>query len=936
MARGAQPLSIAVLFLTTLLTRLAAIGHYVTPDELNWVYRSLGFRRALLAGEWADTIRSGHPGITTTWVGAVSAQLQLWFQPELGVRLAWLDRLQQLSTDNVEAYRHLYAFLNGGRLAMAMLVSLGLVFVYLLACEQLGSTAALLGAFLLALDPFFAGLSGLLHVDGLLALFMLLALLQALHAQQGRPWAAVGAGVCSALALLTKTPGTILLALVPLLLIWPLVRRHKPGIEEWREGAFAGSRRLQQQLKQLLLWAGALAVTAMLLLPAIWSAPGYVLEVVGGLTGRLVVDAVRPTFFLGRSALDHGPLYYPLVLLFRLSPVALVGLVFAVAALARHRAGAASAGWLLLFALLFLLAITLAAKKFDRYALPSLVALTLIGGWGLARFESLKLRDRRRMWLTAVLLQAAFLLGAWPHPLTANNWLVGGRTVGRQVFPSGWGEDAGQAARALTSHLDEPEQATLFTSSLTGTAPFFPGEIIRAREANLTRLQPQHFLLALPRDDQAQWALPLAVEAPFKSVPVRGVGTAYLYSGLDAAAMQLPPFRPEPRQVRFGPAIRLTAAGAVNLPWPSESLVGLTWQRDTAASVSETYRLQLLLRDARGQVWVQREMLLLNSEDHAPPDWPAQAPQTVFYPVQLPATLAPGDYVWAARLFDNQGRQQPVFDPAGNFSGVQGEVAAMTVAPPAFQPSLEIPHPVSSAGPLVGYGTVPPVATAGAPITLDLWWRAQDNSPVTLMLEVGDQRRSTTLQTRGWRDDQVYRVRATWRLPVISAGRQPLALVVRDAADDSVVAGPYALGDLQIEDRQPDFSLPPGAASLQIEVGDLAMLQDLSLEVQEQQVLVHVVWQVRETTLTNYTTFVHLRDGERVLAAGDRPPSPPTSYWIPGEVIVETYALPRPQPGAYSVALGLYDADGGARLTMREADGQPLAADQALLPLDVP
>jgi hypothetical protein len=183
----------------------------------------------------------------------------------------------------------------------------------------------------------------------------------------------------------------------------------------------------------------------------------------------------------------------------------------------------------------------------------------------------------------------------------------------------------------------------------------------------------------------------------------------------------------------------------------------------------------------------------------------------------------------------------------------------------------------------------------------------------------------------------VYRIRPRWRLPpAIAAGRQPLSLIVGDAADGSLVAGPYALGELQIEDRQPDFTLPPGITAWQIAVGDLAALQDLSLELQEQQLLVHVVWQARETTFTSYTTFVHLRDGERVLVTGDRQPSPPTSYWIPGEVIVETYTLPRPQPGAYSVALGLYDADSGARLPMREAGGQPLAADQVLLPLEVP
>ena len=144
------------------------------------------------------------------------------------------------------------------------------------------------------------------------------------------------------------------------------------------------------------------------------------------------------------------------------------------------------------------------------------------------------------------------------------------------------------------------------------------------------------------------------------------------------------------------------------------------------------------------------------------------------------------------------------------------------------------------------------------------------------------------------------------------------------------------LGELDVETRQRRYELPPEVDPLQVKVGDLALLQAVSVETQEQNLLVHVIWQAQQTTFENYTTFVQLRDGERVIADDDRQPSPPTSHWAQGEVIVETYTLPRPATGEYTVALGLYDAATGQRLRMRSARDQNLSDDQYVLPVVIP
>ena len=94
---GLTPLFI---FILALIPRIATIGRYVTPDEPIWVYRALGLRKALLSADWSSTIQSGHPGVTTTWIGALAAQINLWLNPELRENLQWLEKLYWLTPEN--------------------------------------------------------------------------------------------------------------------------------------------------------------------------------------------------------------------------------------------------------------------------------------------------------------------------------------------------------------------------------------------------------------------------------------------------------------------------------------------------------------------------------------------------------------------------------------------------------------------------------------------------------------------------------------------------------------------------------------------------------------------------------------------------------------------------------------------------------------------
>jgi 4-amino-4-deoxy-L-arabinose transferase-like glycosyltransferase len=923
------------LILITLAPRLAAIGRYVTPDELIWVLRSIRLRQALLSGTWAETIQSGHPGITTTWIGAIAVQIQLWLRPHLAADVTWLEQLHWLSTENSEAFRRLYQFLEGARIGVIVVTLLGLLLFYVLAQKPLGRTVALAATALLALDPFFAGLSGLLHVDALLTTFILLALVLAIRAAHSvRPGRyLLGAGIATALALLTKTPGLILLALMPAILLWPVAKSHL-----WHEVGQAHRPSLRQTAGALALWATAFLATTLLLLPALWADPAYVLQHTTGLTGRFAGETVRSTFFMGRTVDDPGALFYPATLLFRLSPLATVGLLVAFVGLVRaaknreRRQVPALLLWLLLFSAGFLVAISLVTLKYDRYALPALAVLTVVAGWGLVWLAG------RVRWLLPLLfgLQLLYLLLALPYPLLAYNWLAGGGRTAAQVMPVGWGESASTAARWLAEETPDAQQRTLYTGNLPATAPFFPGDVVRLKPAFLSRLQAEDYVLVVGDQEGGIGQMP-SDSRPLQQFELQAGERAQLYGGLQAADFGLPTLQLQTRDYQFEQEIALASAGAVLLPWPAESAVVLEWLRLAEGQPSDSYQLQLALVDGKGHTRATQEVPLLNQSDHAPRYWPVGQRQPVAYAFPVPAHLPPGDYQVQARLFNAAGEQLGVFSANGSFAGTQAVVDSGELPPPDSQPEPEVPVAVDEVPYLAGRGELPAQAETGHTVTLDLWWRSGGPEPSQLVLSMAGIEASAAINAESWQAGQVYQLLAEWRLPLeIPQGQHTAYLQARDEQGRPLWSEPLPLEAIEIMSRDREFQLPAQIDPLGIQVSDVAWLQSVDVSFRDNETVVDVVWQANQGATENYITFVHLRDEQgEIVDQVDRPPQPLTASWAPGEVVVEQYVLQRPSAGAYTIALGLYN-DSGLRLPLYNAEGMALPDDEYRLEVQAP
>jgi hypothetical protein len=338
----------------------------------------------------------------------------------------------------------------------ALVAALGL-----LTWRLFGFGPALLGGLLLAFDPFLVAYSQQVHLDALLGGFMGLALLSALvRWTAGGGWGyLVLSGLASGLAFLTKTPAAFLVAVVPLIAL--------AGRRPWQAG-----RRPGLLAAELLCWAGLAGLTAVLLWPALLARPGETLREVVSFT-ETTSARVREanTFLLGEPRTDGGPLFYPLTLLFRLTPAALLGLVAALG-LGPRTPGRVPLALLLVCIVGFPLALTLSAKKFDRYLLPTIVLIDLLAGLGIwLAWRALRAARARRsgarpdgsfsaagrpgpptpalvLLLAGVILAGAVgpTISVAPYYLSYYNPLLGGAPAAVEVVPVGRGEGFDQVA----------------------------------------------------------------------------------------------------------------------------------------------------------------------------------------------------------------------------------------------------------------------------------------------------------------------------------------------------------------------------------------------------------------------------------------------------------------------------------------------------------
>ena len=74
-------------------------------------------------------------------------------------------------------------------------------------------------------------------------------------------------------------------------------------------------------------------------------------------------------------------------------------------------------------------------------------------------------------------------------------------------------------------------------------------------------------------------------------------------------------------------------------------------------------------------------------------------------------------------------------------------------------------------------------------------------------------------------------------------------------------------------------------------------------------------WRAKSKMAADYTVFTHILSADGTLfTQHDAPPRIPTSAWRPGQIILDVHELTVPVDQPFTLTVGMYRPDTGARL----------------------
>ncbi|MGB3492849.1 MAG: glycosyltransferase family 39 protein [Elainellaceae cyanobacterium] len=628
----------------SLVVRLWDLDLPLNTDEAKWLSRGDEFFHSLITGNWADTYTSPHPGVSTMWVTGLGMALNSLIS---GINPDWvgadapstIGQFVDTRDFPIEMYRL-------PRLLHGLITSLCIGGIYLLTRRLFGWAIALVSSVLLLLEPFFLAYQRFLTTDALQSNFTVLAVLLLLlylrsqepSVRRSRRWL-IGSGVCLGLAIGSKVISAFIIPGVLGLMLWTELQIGSPPFPAIRYGARA---------KALGLWGATALVTLFITWPALWLTPGFTLN---RMAEGLLEEAQRGFFFFKGDLVDSPGLdFYPINLLYRLSPTVLVGTLIGAIALCfpsgRRRTPFATeqiALWLVIFSYVGVL--SLATTKIDRYLSPVIPLLVILAamGWLLllhifqARVEA-SLPDQRLPPLKSgatillagalAIAQLAIFLPHIPYYLTYYNPLLGGPRAAQDTLMIGQGEGIDQAAHWLSQeahwlsqeaqHMTDEASAATFTISTVYPAVMF-GYWNHSQTAAINHLpmrpeetnNPEFWQQAhrvMFYISQLQRQLPNTeftdyfTTQPYEfEVQQDGINYAKIYPGPQLLQQEVEQI-PYPVEIDYGDRIQLlgyaltTTSGIAN----EKPLLTLYWR--TRQLLPRRTRLMIELRDRQGRV----------------------------------------------------------------------------------------------------------------------------------------------------------------------------------------------------------------------------------------------------------------------------------------------------------------------------------------------
>ena len=477
LARGLFVLVLAI----SLYLRLNDLGAFMTIDEWSWRQRSIAFRSALLEEKLASTYQSEHPGVVDMWIGS-AAEILEW-------------HLGPIGSSQDDGGQGIPGLTLWARRMIATITWLGILGMYLLMRRLWGERAAMAGAVLVALDPFYLAHSRFHHLDGLVTTFAMISILAMLNYAKGKRIGFLAlSAVAAALGMVTKISG---LVVVP----WAVAALYVLG-----DGGAEGSWLLRawRKVRPAVPWGLVILAAVFAVWPALWVNPiGTLQKMAAGGAEQVLNPHVFWNYFWHQIRPDPGPGFYPVAWAFRTTPWVMLGILALVVIRRKGQRADAQLWTLAIWAVGFAVAMTLSPKKFDRYLLPIFPAVDILAAFGLLRlWERLRewrpLMGLRRVPVPAIggaiiaATTCALIWPAMPYGTAYFNPLVGGTEKAPEILLIGWGECLDQVGAYLDS-LPNAEDMVVAAQGNNELSPYTRSKVVYVDQ--LPIVEPDYYVL---------------------------------------------------------------------------------------------------------------------------------------------------------------------------------------------------------------------------------------------------------------------------------------------------------------------------------------------------------------------------------------------------------------------------------------------------------
>jgi len=464
-------------FLLAFLYRLPTLGYdFINNDAFLWKDRSYQFGSAIESLDFAKTAVTYHPGVSLLW----SQFIAIKFYSVLN--LAFYKNT--LSPHEEFFVNH---FLQ--KFVLVIITSMLIALAFSLIKKFIGEKASIIAIVLILLEPFYLGLSRAIHTDVLLSLFMFISFLyfSLSFINKSSKKNLILSGIFLGLAMLTKSSGLFLIPFFGFV-----------SILKYKELGFLKISR------NLSIIFGFSLLTFFALWPAMWIIPmqSIQLYLFKGVQG-IALDEGHGHIWFGKETLNPGLLFYPIVLISRYSLLFVSLFAFGTYNFIRKYKNILNPQKkffieMFVYIVLYFLMISVVSKKLDRYSLPIIFPMAIIGAYYLPTI--FKKKTLAILFAFFIFSRAVILYGLHPNYLAYYSQAVGGMENGRSLIEPKWTIGDDKIAKFFNEKKD-PEDIKVAIADFDYLRPFAKFEVLNIRNPQ-EAIRADYFVLPSYREER--------------------------------------------------------------------------------------------------------------------------------------------------------------------------------------------------------------------------------------------------------------------------------------------------------------------------------------------------------------------------------------------------------------------------------------------------